>query len=252
MASLVATGVAGDGQTSQVTQLSVVLPAGLQTGDRINIIVNSSDSAMIFGTLPSGMTVADGPRANSTNQSTAVLIKQLSSSDSSTTLVIPWTSGSARAALEWAIYRGVSGSPTVFVNQDTAAVTTFVMPTTGTISAGSVVQASTHRRRSGASANNTVVPSPYTGFTSGTNNDYATAYATSVNVFGSGGYALNSGTSAGGESFVSGGVSSLGTNYVLVYPTSLNKVKVGSSSATLKVGSTAVSKAYVGATQVWP
>lgn len=255
MSSFVATGVAGDGQTSTVTSLSFNIPStGISNGDRLHVFVNSSDSLLTFGTLPSGTSVIDGPRANGTNQAVAILEKTLSTSDQGTSFSVPWTSGAARATLEWSIFRGASGTTVVANAIDASAVTNFVLPTVSSVAAGSIQVGMTLRRRSGVSANNTATSSPYTGFTAGTNNDVGTAYASGVNVFGTGGYVLSSsGGTVGGETWVSGGVSSVGVSYVLVMSTSLNDVKVGSTQVSaLYVGSTAVSKMYVGTAQVWP
>jgi hypothetical protein len=221
MASFVATGIAGDGQTVQVTQLQLTLPgSGISTGDRLHVFVNSSDPALAFGALPAGFTVIDGPRANGTSQGTAVLEKTLSASDAGSTFTIPWTSGSARVTLEWSIFTGVSGTTLVGVGQDAAATTSFVLPTVGSVPAGSVQIGMTLRRRSGASSVNTITGSPYTDFTAGTTNDVGTAYASGVNVFGSGGYVTSSAAgTVGGETWTSGGTSSLGTSYVIVVPT---------------------------------
>lgn len=257
MASLVASGSSGGGQTATVTSLSIAIPAGVAAGDRLVVIVNSSDSALTFGTLPSGTTVVDGPRANGTNQGTAVLTKTLAGTEGGTTYTVPWSTA-ARATLQWRIWRGTgTGAIVVGVTQDTTATANFVMPTVPGVAAGSVQEATTLRRRSGAAANFTTIPSPYTPFAGATSNDAATAYGSGVNVYGSGGYVLSSAAgTVGGETFVSGGVTSVGTNYVLILPppaaTNLNKLRLGANTVGLRVGTATPSKAYLGSTQVWP
>src|SRR3954463_7131718 len=122
-ASLVATGVVGDGQTVQVSSLAFTLPT-VQAGDRLRIFVNSSDSGLAFSAFTGtavGSSVIDGPRANGTSQSVAIVEKTLAGTEGGSTYTLAWSSGAARVTLEWTIIRGVTGLPTVFVSTDAAA-----------------------------------------------------------------------------------------------------------------------------------
>lgn len=250
MPSSVANGVVGDAQATQVTSLAITLPTVL-TGDRLIVVVNSSNSAMAFGTLPSGTVVKDGPRALSTSQATAVLEKSLSAGDSGTSFSVPWGTA-ARVTLQWSIWRDAATSVVDAPTVDAAATGTFVIPTVTGVTAGSTRIGVTLRRRSGASANTTNTPA---GYTAGT--EARTAYAAGVNVFGQSGYVLSSAAgTVGGESFTTGGVTSIGHTYHIILPpsapTTLADLRVGASTVGLRVGTSTPSKVYAGTTQVWP
>jgi hypothetical protein len=247
-ASLVATGVAGDGQTVQVSSLAFTIPAGVQAGDRLRIFVNSSDSALAFSAFTGtavGSSVVDGPRANGTSQAVAIVEKTLAGTEGGSTYTLAWSSGAARVTLEWTIIRGVTGLPTVFVSTDAAATGSFVLPTATGTQAGSHQSAMVLRRRSGVASTNTNIVGPYSQMVAGSNNDVATAYAAGINVFGSGGYVLSSASgSVAGETWTSGGTTSLGTNYVVITGTGpVQGTLAVTSTGTLALGAAAMSAA---------
>jgi hypothetical protein len=250
MATIFANGVVGEGQSAQVTSLSFTYPASLQAGDRLIVYVNSSDSGLTFDTLPSGTTVKDGPRANGSSQGTAVLEKILAGTESGT-FSVPWTSGAARATLQWAIWRGTTGTSTVAFVQESSAVSSFPIPSHSGVAAGSAHSAATLRRRSGASSANIDVDTPWTEGT-----DVKTVYGTGINVFGQTAYILSSaGGTVGGQNFTPGGFTSLGTTYHIVMPTAapaLDDLRAGTATVGLRVGTDTPSKVYAGTTQVWP
>lgn len=210
-----ATVAASDGTTVTISSTTIAVHASAAVGDVAILVVDWEAVATTF-TNPSGWTSRSGPDSTISSQS-QVYTKTLVSGDIGSTLTLTF-SATTRPTANMLVFRGATetGILVPTVTPDTAAVSTFTLPSQTGATAGSVQVGIFARRRSGP-AGTITIPAGYTALTA-----TATAMAAGANTYIRSGYILSSASGTVGGESGSSGTSSVGVDYLLLLLTAQN------------------------------
>lgn len=205
-----ASATAGDGATSNVSSLSITIPATAQIGDVAVLNCAGTNTTQTL-TTPTGWTLQDNSTLGSGQ--TWLFTKTLVSGDPGASVSLTW-SGTVRPSAAMRVYSGVTLTGATFVNtQVGTAGTSFTVPSMTSVPAGANIDVAVSGRAAFAVADSASFPSPYTAAGSA-----ATAITSSPNSISAGGYEIAGTTGTYGGETVTLGENTSGVIYGSVLP----------------------------------